>query len=354
MEKCIKYIFIVAGTAAGLFLLPFFIRAFMPFVVAMCVALPCQRIVLFLKKHTRISHNTSSTIIATLIIVLLCFFVCFLIFQIILQLKSLVDALPAAVDLAKSQLARLDLWFEQYKAHMPVEIGDAVDGMVLSIKDYSLDFSKRSASAAISKAGVFAAMLPDIFLFIATFILSVFFFTKDFDLVKNFIKELLPCRLCRFLSDIKGFLAGAFSSYFKAQLILMLISGSVVALGLWICRIDYFLFWGLLSALVDALPILGTAAVLIPLALYYLLFGDLYSFVAILILQAVVFLIRQLAEPRIVSRHIGIHPIFTLVGIYVGLKYFGVLGMIFAPFVMLLLVNIYTSYKESKASSAEL
>ena len=56
---------------------------------------------------------------------------------------------------------------------------------------------------------------------------------------------------------------------------------------------------------------------------------------------------RQLSEPRIVSRQIGIHPILTLVSVYVGIKFFGVPGMILAPILMLLAVNFYVLYRQS-------
>ena len=76
---------------------------------------------------------------------------------------------------------------------------------------------------------------------------------------------------------------------------------------------------------------------------------DTYAFTALLVIQMLVFTVRQLSEPKIVSRQIGLHPLLTLVSVYIGLRFFGVLGMIIAPALTLLAVNIYVSYKESAA-----
>jgi hypothetical protein len=50
--------------------------------------------------------------------------------------------------------------------------------------------------------------------------------------------------------------------------------------------------------------------------------------------------VRHLIEPRIVGRQIGIRPLLTLLGMYLGLQWIGVLGMILGPICMVLLKAI--------------
>ena len=52
--------------------------------------------------------------------------------------------------------------------------------------------------------------------------------------------------------------------------------------------------------------------------------------------------VRNLLEPKMVSKHIGIHPIFTLIAMYTGFKMIGVMGMILGPIVLLILKEIYS------------
>ena len=53
-------------------------------------------------------------------------------------------------------------------------------------------------------------------------------------------------------------------------------------------------------------------------------------------------LVRQFIEPRIVSGNIGIHPIFTIVAMYTGFKFMGLMGMFVGPIVLIILKNVFS------------
>ena len=54
-------------------------------------------------------------------------------------------------------------------------------------------------------------------------------------------------------------------------------------------------------------------------------------------------LVRQFLEPRIVSKNIGIHPIFTLIAMYTGFKLIGIIGLIIGPIILIILKNIFAN-----------
>lgn len=348
-KKIRTYLSIIAGIAAGLFLFPFTLKVFAPFVVAFCVATPCQKIVRGLQNKFHLNRGISSALISTSIVAIVIFAIVFILFQLYSQSKNLISALPAAIDSFRGQLSRLTEQFDGYKHTLPSELSTFFDNASLSIKDYFQSLSHKATATAFSIATGFASRLPSLLLFATMFILSTFFFTKDYSLIINFFKEILPKKVISSLSKGAAFISRAFSSYLKAQLILMLLTMALVTICLWIVGKESPLLWGLVCGLVDVLPFLGTAIILVPWALFALVYGDTYSFIALLVIQIIVFLVRQLAEPKIVSRQIGIHPILTLIGVYVGLRYFGIIGVIVAPIIMLLVVNIYVTYKEKGA-----
>lgn len=53
--------------------------------------------------------------------------------------------------------------------------------------------------------------------------------------------------------------------------------------------------------------------------------------IGILILYIVITIIRNMIEPRIVGKQIGLHPLITLIAMFVGLQLFGLAGMILLP-----------------------
>ena len=60
-----------------------------------------------------------------------------------------------------------------------------------------------------------------------------------------------------------------------------------------------------------------------------------------------VLLIKQFVEPKVVSNNIGIHPIYTLISMYTGFKFIGILGLLVGPIVLIILKNIFASVIEN-------
>jgi sporulation integral membrane protein YtvI len=348
IKKIIINVLTVAGIIAGLFLFPFVLKSFLPFVLAFWVASPCQRIVEWLEGKLHLNRGISSAIISIFIVAGAIFVLGFVVFQLYLQTKNLFATIPVAADLFRGSISRLEGKLDGFVNTLPEEISIVAQNMVMSFKGQAESISRRFAEGTFKFATDAASRLPGIVLFVTMFVLATFFFTKDYILVKNFINELLPPKVLTTLSKGKGFVSKAFSAYIRAQLVLMLLTSAIVTISLWVVGSPAPLLWGMVCGAVDALPFFGTAVVLVPWAVISFINGNQYMFFSLLIIQAIVFLVRQLAEPKIVSQHIGIHPILTLVSIYTGLKYFGVAGVIFAPIFMLLLANLYVLYDEKK------
>lgn len=82
---------------------------------------------------------------------------------------------------------------------------------------------------------------------------------------------------------------------------------------------------------------------MIPWAILCAINGDLNLGIAIIILLVIMSVIRQLLEPKLVSKNIGIHPIFTLIAMYTGFKVIGVLGLLIGPIVLIIFKNIFAN-----------
>ena len=96
-------------------------------------------------------------------------------------------------------------------------------------------------------------------------------------------------------------------------------------------------------AFVDALPILGAGTVMIPWAIISSVNGNITLGIALFVLYIIILVVRQILEPRIVSSHLGIHPIFTLIAMYTGFKLSGLIGLFIGPIVLIILQNVFGS-----------
>ena len=106
--------------------------------------------------------------------------------------------------------------------------------------------------------------------------------------------------------------------------------------GFWIIGIEDAAFIAIIIAILDVLPVVGSGAVLIPWGAIALLLGDHRIGVGVLILYAVIIVVRQIVEPKIVGSQIGLHPLLTIASLYIGLRLMGGLGLIMGPLYVLM------------------
>ena len=82
---------------------------------------------------------------------------------------------------------------------------------------------------------------------------------------------------------------------------------------------------------------------MIPWEIICALNGDINLGIAIIILLIIMSVVRQILEPKLVSKNIGVHPIFTLIAMYTGFKIIGVIGLLVGPIVLIIFKNIFAN-----------
>ena len=217
----------------------------------------------------------------------------------------------------------------EFKSHEKLSlVGDRLEEMLVSfLKGLASDLgaSLTSIAAAVVKT------LPSIIIFVVVSTIASFYFALDFDNINQSIVGILPDGARARLLQIKSKTRSMATRYFKAYTLLMALTFFEVFAGLSIIGARYAFLLALLISLLDLLPVLGVGTVLIPWSLLSFFSHDFSRGLGLLILWATVTVIRQIAEPKIVGGTIGLHPAATLIGMYAGLKLYGIVGMLLAP-----------------------
>lgn len=98
--------------------------------------------------------------------------------------------------------------------------------------------------------------------------------------------------------------------------------------------------------ILDALPVLGAGTVLIPWGVA-LLFQKAWKKAAVIFgIYVVCYFLRQISEARLMGKQVGLSPLGSLVSMYVGLKLFGLSGLILGPVGVLLIGDLVRMYEE--------
>ncbi|MBE6529396.1 MAG: AI-2E family transporter [Ruminococcaceae bacterium] len=183
-------------------------------------------------------------------------------------------------------------------------------------------------------AAKIASGIPSVILFAVVTVFSGVYFSANGERIWKNLTIRFP-KWQNIVSHAPKEKAGAFLQKFvSAYLLLFLISFAVLLIGFWILNPRYAFLAALLIALVDLLPFFGTGTVLIPWAILELLTQNYFLGFGLLILCLVATLARQIAEPHLVGKTLGVHPLLSLAAGYAGWKFAGVAGLLLAPLLL--------------------
>ncbi|NGP45027.1 sporulation integral membrane protein YtvI [Bacillaceae bacterium SIJ1] len=178
------------------------------------------------------------------------------------------------------------------------------------------------------------SFVPNTAVVLICILLGTFFISKDWPRVTGWIKRMCPPLWQRSWSSILQTFKHSFNGFIKAQFILVSISTVIVWLGLTFLNIDYALTIALLIGMVDLLPYAGTGLVFLPWMIYLFFQARYEAVIGLAILYGIIIISRQLLEPKILSSQIGIHPLSTLISMFVLFQWIGVAGLFLGPFVI--------------------
>jgi sporulation integral membrane protein YtvI len=177
----------------------------------------------------------------------------------------------------------------------------------------------------------FLSALPGFLTLTLIALLAAFFITKDwFKLAARFSLR-IPESTKKATRTVWSDLQRALFGYVRAQFILIFLTTLFLIIGLLVLRVDYAVTIGLLTGFCDLLPYLGPGFVLVPWIAAVFLQGNVYLGIGLSILYGIILVNRQVLEPKVLATSIGQDPLMTLIAMFVGLKLFGVLGLIIGP-----------------------
>ncbi len=128
--------------------------------------------------------------------------------------------------------------------------------------------------------------------------------------------------------------------YFKATLKIAGLNFIILAVGLMIIGVDFWFLKALGIAIVDTLPVLGSGIVMLPWAVIHFLIGNTTLAWQIGLLYIVILVVRQIAEPIITGKSIGVRPLYTFISTIICVLIFGPLGAILGAVIAIVIKSV--------------
>jgi sporulation integral membrane protein YtvI len=343
-RKVIKRIFIFFLTIIGVWL-GFKLSVFyMPFLIAFIISLLLEPIIKVLMRKTKLKRKTSAIIVFILAFSIIIGLLTWGIATLISEISNILGNINQFLDKGYSFIQNTIKSFNFEK----IQISEQVKATLQSSATEFLGTITEWAKNVLTSAMGFITSIPTIGIYVVITFLALYFICVDKVYMLDQLEHHLPKTWVKKIGIHIRELIKTLGRYLKAQVILILISFVISLIGLYIF---HFMGWGikvpLIAALgigfVDALPIFGSGTAMLPWAVWCAVNGNLKLAIGLLVLWAIMSIVRQFIEPRIVSGQIGIHPIFTLIAMYTGFKILGVIGMLLGPIILIVLENIFAT-----------
>lgn len=318
---------------------------YMPFLIAFILSLLIEPVIRWLMKKTNLKRKTSAILILGLVISIIIGFLTWGIISLISESSNLLQNFNVYVEKANNLLQGFINSIDLNRIKIPEEIMNIANN---SFNEFLQTFSIWAKELLTSILNAITS-IPTIIIYIVISLLSLYFICTDKIYMLDQLEHHFPERWIKKLNIHIKELTKVLGGYLKAEATLVLVSFIISIIGLYFLKfmkfnIPFPLLAALIIAFVDALPIFGSGTVMIPWAIICGLDGDIRLGIAILILWIIMSIVRQFIEPRVVSKNIGIHPIFTLIAMYTGFKIIGIIGMLIGPIILIILKNIFGTF----------
>ena len=193
---------------------------------------------------------------------------------------------------------------------------------------------------AVTWLTTLAARLPGLALNVAIFVIAAVFIAADYDRIRLFVRRNLPEKTLRCAVNVRASLVEMVRRFVRSYFLIFCITVGEIALGLALLGVERGGWIALAIGVLDAFPVVGSGAVLLPWAAVSCVAGAPGRGAGLLALYVWVAVFRQFIEPRILGKRVGLRPVVTLLCMYAGGRLFGGVGLVGLPVTAAILTDL--------------
>lgn len=343
-KKLIKNL-VITIVVLGLVLLFFtkLLKYIGPFIIAIIVTSLLEKPIRLMQKKLGFKRGIAVAISLFVFVIVVGGILGVITYQITKELWSLIPTMPSAQEI-QGYIDSFAQGREKIYNMLPKDLADdifiQIEENMGSVTSGVTAYLKTLLNSIIG----IAQSLPSVFIFVLVSIVATFFLSRDREKIANYIYGLLSENMQFKAKKVTNELIYSLFRFVGAELTVSSLMFVMLLAGYLIMGVKYAVFFALVTAIVDLLPILGTGTVLIPSSIILAIFGNYMLAIGFFLLYIVIIVVRQFVEPRIVGGSLGLHPLLTLMSMYVGLKLLGVSGLFLGP----IMVLVYKTFQGAR------
>lgn len=328
---------LIVTLAFGRLLLPFYAAVFWAAILAISFMPLNRRLLLILGGRNNISA-------------LLTLFLCLLlvILPVILLSGSLLQEGTALYRRIESGQLNLGAYYQQIINALPPSIHNTLAEFGLTDK---FSIQEKLSAGALEGSKFLAAQAVSIGQNTFQFLISLgimlyllFFLLRDGPTLTRQVTTILPLS-----TEHKQLLTHKFITVVRATLkgniVVAVTQGALGGLIFWILGIEGALLWGVIMALLSLLPAVGAALIWLPVAIYFLVSGDHWVGITLILYGVLVIgLVDNILRPILVGKDTKMPDYIVLISTLGGLSWFGLNGFVIGPLIAALFMAAWALF----------
>ncbi len=326
---------------ACVYFIPRLLIYFLPFVLAYIIAMLANPLVSFLQKKISIKRKHSSALVIVLVLALLIILIYYLVLLLISLGISLMNDIPGYISNLTSTIDGLFVRYADILEMLPPELSEAVTELRGNLSRLATDLISSMAMPTVDISLTAVRSVPGLFINVLIFFIAAFCYISQWENTQQFIREHMPKGIAGYMDYLKNDVRKILGSWLKAQIKIMGVVFLVLAVSFTILRVDYGILLALLTAFLDFLPAFGVGFIMWPWIAIELLSGNFLMALWLGIVYIMTQFVRNTLQPKIMGDTMGLSSLSTLLFLFLGYKFYGIAGMIFAVPIGMFCLSLY-------------
>lgn len=219
--------------------------------------------------------------------------------------------------------------------------------------DSLIKSSSPFATGLVNQSINFTITFAQGIIFFLAVCMIVFYFMTDKTIIKNGLMRVFPAEMKRKASDIYDNISHQVGGYVIAQILNMAVIGLLTAIGMFIIRVDYALLLGVITGVLDIIPLIGPTIALILCLITANQMGLIGLILVFVTFIAAQWISNNFIRPIIFGKFLNLHPLIIVFSLLVAAQFLGVLGVIIAPALASLVCVIFDEVYLKQVNKSE-
>lgn len=322
---------IIVIIIAGYYILP----VSMPIIFALFTAIMFESLVRYVMKVFKCSRRLSVTMIHIVFFIFIIFISYFTFTILLKQVIALSKALPEHFNTLFTLYIEAQTKLFNWTNDWPIEVVQMLQrSLQHQLSSLTTSLTQMTELERYSSIVVAA---PNAFLILFVYFTVLYLIQLQLPTLKELFLRTLNPAVAKKVQIVFGELKSAVSGFFKAQIIISGIIAIISLPSLFFILPKYALLLTLGIIFIDSIPFLDSFLLLAPLALILFASGQTRLALLILALGVVLMLVRRFLEPKLLGSQLNLPTLPTFIAMFIGLKLFGVIGLLAGPLVVILI-----------------